>query len=80
MLGPILFLLFVNDMPEGTNSFIQLFADDTKILRKVSSEEDRDILQEDLDKLCEWSDRWLINKCKSMHAIVGNRKMKELIV
>ena len=68
VLGPILFVLYINDMPETTLSPCKLFADDTKLYRKISSPDDALILQSDLDKLQAWSDEWLLkfhpNKCK----------------
>ncbi len=72
VLGPILFLLFINDIPEGIHSLIKLFADDTKVLKKIISENDRDLLQNDLFQLCDWSEKWLLGfntgKCKCMHS------------
>lgn len=54
--------------PENTASSCPLFADDTKLYRKIRNEEDREILQADLDNLQKWSDDWLLkfypNKCK----------------
>ena len=51
VLGPILFVIFINDMPGIVESFCQLFADETKIFRSVCSSEDNRKLQCDLDKL-----------------------------
>ena len=58
VLGPTLFVIFINDMPEIVESMCQLFADDAKIFRNVSSREDCIKLQNDLDKFTEWSARW----------------------
>ncbi len=72
VLSPILFVLYVNDIPEGVRSLIKLFADDTKVLGKVRNEEDRDIVQRDLDYTEEWSRIWQLGfnleKSKSMHS------------
>ena len=71
VLGPILFLIFVNDLPDWMKCSIKLFADDTKIWNKISKKEDQEELQEDLDSMMKWSDRWLLrlhlDKCKVMH-------------
>ena len=70
-LGPILFLVYVNNLLDGLSSNGKHFADDVKIFRRVMCSEDRDSLQEDLRKLGEWSSKWLLTfnkvKCKVMH-------------
>ena len=55
VLGPILFTLFVNEMPESVLSKIKLFADDTKLYRTVCEASDCETLQEDLNKLLNWA-------------------------
>ena len=56
ILGPILFLLYVNDLPDVVkNSSVACFADDTKIFRRVDSICDADLLQTDLSNLDSWS-------------------------
>ena len=58
VLAPILFLIYINDMPEGVKSYINLFADDAKLCRQVKNKEDCNILQEDLNKIWRWSNKW----------------------
>ena len=49
----------------------KLFADDAKVYRRIRSPQDRDILQDDINKLQQWSQKWLLQfneeKCKVMH-------------
>jgi len=56
------------------------FADDTKVLAQVQSEAERKGLQEDLDKLSEWTDKWQMSfttkKCKVMHVGRTNQRFK----
>ena len=54
ILGPQMFLLFINDIPQITSSNIMLFAGDTKLWRLIKSIDDVNILQEDLAKIIEW--------------------------
>ena len=51
VIGPLLFLLFINDMPNEIKCNIQLFADDAKIFKTVKNEEDHQDLAKDLDNL-----------------------------
>jgi len=76
VLGPILFLIYINDLDDGVSSKVLKFADDTKVFRKVKRNADTHILQDDLAKLVKWSEKWqmLFNfgKCKCMHIGHGN--------
>ena len=76
VLGPILFLIYINGLDDGITSKVLTFADDTKVFRKIESDADRQQLQDDLNKLNEWSDKWqmLFNygKCKCLHTGHGN--------
>jgi hypothetical protein len=58
VLGPILFLVFINDLPLQVQSKTRLFADDCVIYREIHSENDCRALQEDLNKLAEWEKKW----------------------
>ena len=58
VLGPVLFLLYINDINGNIKSSIRLFADDSIIYRKISSKTDHEILQTDLSQLQTWSDKW----------------------
>ena len=68
VLGPILFVLYVNDLPDNLKSECYMFADDTKVLKNLSSKEDNLVLQKDILELENWSKRWLLRfhpeKCK----------------
>ena len=60
VLGPILFIVFVNDMPEIVHRTIEMFADDTKIFCEIKDDNDSGQLQDDLKTFEEWSkDRFL---------------------
>ena len=76
VLGPLLFLLYVNDIPDWVTGNVRMFADDTKIWRKIEGREDSEELQKDLDRLNEWSEEWLMqfnpDKCRVMH--LGGRE------
>ena len=69
VLRPLLFILYVNDIPDLVNSKINMFADDIKIYTQRRSFSDALSFQNDLDKLCGWSRDWLlcfnIAKCKN---------------
>ena len=71
VLGPILFLVYINDLEEGVTGKILKFADDTKLFRKVKEIGDKQNLQDDIDKLVKWSDKWQmlfnLGKCKCLH-------------
>ena len=60
VLGPILFVIYINDLPDSINSDTLMFADDTKIMRCIMSEEDSLSLQQDVHELEKWSDRLIL--------------------
>ena len=71
VLGPILFLIYINDLENEIGSNILKFADDTQMFRRVESQEDRHQLQSDLNKLVKWAEKWQMlfnkDKCKCLH-------------
>ena len=73
VLGPILFVIYINDLPNEIKSDIYMFADDTKVFRTIKTNDDQYILQDDLDELTAWSTKWLLtfhrDKCKIMHVL-----------
>ena len=75
VLGPVLFVCCINDLPEEVNTTVKLFADDTKLYTKVSEEEGGKELQEDISNLDRWANKWQLSfnssKCKVMH--IGHR-------
>lgn len=74
VLGPVLFIIYINDIDERISCKISKFADDTKITSKVTSVSQWQKLQCDLDKLTSWAETWQmkfnIEKCKVLH--IGN--------
>ena len=71
VLGPILFVLYINDLPENIVSNVYMFADDTKVFKTITSPNAQHTLQNDLDYLTSWSSKWLLrfhpDKCNLMH-------------
>ena len=71
VLGPVLFIAFVNDLPGCIESSCKLFADDTKVYVGAGTECGREQLQRDLEALANWSRRWKLPfnpaKCTILH-------------
>ena len=78
VLGPLLFLAYVNDLDDYCMSNILKYADDTKLFGT-----DSHILQMDLDALRQWSNEWLlrfnVNKCAVMHYGYDNQRQEYII-
>ncbi|XP_065675757.1 uncharacterized protein LOC136091965 [Hydra vulgaris] len=74
VLGPLLFIIFINDLKVNILNKSELFADDTKIMPLINNESNNNALQEDLNKLLDWSNKLFVKfnrgKCKTMH--IGN--------
>ena len=70
VLGPVLFLIFINDLPENIRLSVRLFADDCVLYRNIESPMDCQILQDDLNSLAQWETDWQmkfnVDKCHPM--------------
>ena len=58
VLGPILFLAYINDLPEQVKSRVRLFAVDTALYLAISSTTKSEVLQTDLASLEQWEKMW----------------------
>ena len=80
VLGPALFLIYINDTADNISSNIWLFADDCVLYRTINNTSDNDLLQEDLSKLEQWSNIWQmdfnVKKCTIMQFSSSTRKQK----
>ena len=70
VLRPLLFLMYINDLPDGLNSTVRLFADDALLYGTICCDEDTADLQNDLYRLEDWQQKWQMefnpSKCKIM--------------
>ncbi len=77
-LGPLLFVLFINDMPNLLENVCKLFADDTKLIGTIKNSLDLKSIQSDVDRLEKWAKDWLMSfnepKCKYM-VFNGNKNL-----
>ena len=78
ILGPIMFLIYVNDIPNIITSTAKLVADDTKIYRQINKVEDSIAFQSDLTTFDRWADRWQVkfnpSKCEVMRITHNKNK------
>ena len=58
VLGPVLFLAYINDLPNNLNSEVRLFADDCVVYRQIQNDLDHTLLQDDLITLEKWQNDW----------------------
>ena len=78
VLGPILFVLFISDLPDTISSKVHIFAYDTKVYMRVASDDDKAKLQDDINSLVQWSDTWKLrfnaDKCKVLQLGYNNNQ------
>ena len=58
VLGPVLFLLYINDITENVSSEMRLFADDSVIYRQIRNQQDQEALHLDLQRVFKWAETW----------------------
>ena len=67
VLGPLLLILYINNLPDNITCGNKLFADDTKIYFTIKDTSGTLLLQQNLDLVNEWSNKWLlkfgVDKC-----------------
>ena len=82
VLGPVLFLIFINDLPDNIRSSVRLFADDCVLYRNIHSLQDCLTLQEDLTSLGQCEADWQMNfnlaKCHSMR-VTRHQNHKQIL-
>jgi hypothetical protein len=77
VLGPLMFLLYINDIGRDIQSTIRLFADDCLLYRPIHGPEDNIILQRDLQSLVDWSDEWqMMFNSEKCYTLRVTRKIK----
>ena len=80
ILGPLMFILYINDMPLSIPDQTLLFADDSKLFRQIKGVDDCHLLQCSLDKLVEWSSMWRLElnskKCKILTITLKKKPIK----
>ena len=78
VLGPLLFLIYINDLPDciTSSTTVRLFADDSVVYRQITSTDDAESLQKDLDALQDWESKWLMhfNATKCQVVQVTNKR------
>ena len=79
VLGPILFLVYINDSPDKLASKVRLFAEDTAVYLTIGGEDDSNMLQQDLDRLSVLESRWDMefnpSKCQVVQ-VTTSRKLQ----
>ena len=70
VLGPLLFVIYINDLPDGLENVFKMYADDSKVIAEVG-EDGQENLQRDILRVKDWCDKWSMclnsSKCKIMH-------------
>ena len=81
VLGPLLFLIYINDLPEIINCTIKLFADDTKLYSEIKNPSDEVSLQDNIFESSNWTNKWQLmfntKKCKHMH--MGKKTVLDIL-
>ena len=76
VLGPCLFLFYINDIAQNLNSTTRLFADDTMIYMTIKSDRDAKLLQDDLDTLSRWENKWMMEFHPGKYEVISITRKK----
>ena len=79
VLGPLMFLVYINDIVDNLESVINLFADDTSLSIEIDTPNISGVfLQSDIEKINNWADRWLVkfNPSKSKSLLISRKRVK----
>lgn len=80
ILGPLLFLFYINDMPSvAQHSSLALFADDSKCYKTIKNISDCKLLQTDIDALYAWSKKWDLNFHPSKCQIISITRRRNVV-
>ena len=81
VLGPLLFILFINDLPDCLKSSVKIFADDLKLIANLS---DKTVIDNDLKSLEDWERKWLLEfnseKCKVLHIDLNDNEHLDYVL
>ena len=84
VLGPLLFVLFINDLPEVIQTLVRIFADDTKLFTNTIDPASYELLQDDVNRLTKWAEKWNLvfntDKCCVLHLGRHNPKRQYKMV
>ena len=76
ILGPTLFNIFINDAPSVVHTYLNLHADDSKLIDGIRNQLDADVFQNNLNELNIWANAWLLSintsKCLVLHFVENN--------
>ena len=75
VLGPVLFILYSSDLPSVVyHSKLSMYADDTKVFKSIQNINDCQLLQEDLDRIFDWANKWQmkLNPDKTKNLTIGS--------
>jgi len=83
VLGPTLFIFFINDLPSISTVQTKIFADDTKAYSRIENQQDQTNLQQTIDLMHDWTVKWQLHfnetKCKVLHLGHNNQKLSYFI-
>ena len=80
VIAPLLFLLYINNLPDDKTSTVKLYADDVLLYRSIDSVQNSIALQQDLNTLQDWANKWLMvfnpTKCELIR--ITNKRNRQL--